>query len=288
MQKKKKLLTLPTKYNIAELTRRITIPFELTRGSYKKIEFRFIDNSPSVVQGSVDLREFSNVWLSSTWGNRDLAYAVKLYLDHHRVAHTYVEKTTSKITDQMLFALNNIAIPNTFFVDNTDIQEYVEIIERICGYPLIIKDTEGARGKNSSLILNRKKLISESRKLSKSKKFFFQSYIPNDYDWGILVANGKVVSAEKSYPKAGEFRNNVGQGGTEVFSPLDSVPSEIKEIAVRAAKALKLNWSRADILVDKNTQKAYLMEVNRFPCLTSGTSEIEAGQGFLENFLGAD
>ena len=52
----------------------------------------------------------------------------------------------------------------------------------------------------------------------------------NDYDWGVLVANGEVLSAEMSFPKSGEFRNNSQNGATEVFVDVNSVPARITEM----------------------------------------------------------
>jgi len=99
------------------------------------------------------------------------------------------------------------------------------------------------------------------------------------------VADGKVVSGEKSYPRCGEFRNNTCNGAKEVFvNPVD-IPESVKEMAVQSAKALKLSWSRADIVVDKYTNLPYLMEVNRRPMLTTDSMEIDGAHTFLSHQL---
>lgn len=113
----------------------------------------------------------------------------------------------------------------------------------------------------------------------------YQQFIPNEYDWGVLVANGKVVAAEKSYPKDGEFRNNACNGAKEVFVDVKDCPDEVKEMATSAAKALDLKWCRSDIVVDKHTGKPYLLEVNRYPGITKGTDELKAVVAHLQNLL---
>jgi len=285
MQDKIDLLVLPAIKNIEEIVRGVLKPIRLTKGKFCDLEFRFKDNALSLIHSGVDIKNFSYVWLSSYWGSRDLAYAVKLYLEHFMIRHTFVEKATSKVTDQIIFALNHISIPNTFFIDNPDISNCVETIEDICGYPLIIKDITGSGGKSSVLIGNRIELIRESARLDKHKKYLFQKYIPNEYDWGILISNGKVVSAEQSYPEVGEFRNNSCNGATEVFMGLEFVPEHVKKMALQASSALGLSWSRSDIVVDKDTNIAYLMEVNRCPGVTAGTSEVVGAQDFLRSHL---
>jgi len=265
------LLILPSVENIEEMVKGISNSIDFTEGKFSRVEFIFKDNEVQLLYEGVDLRKFSSVWLSSFWGSRDLAYAVKLYLDHFEIQHTYVEKSVSKITDQVEFVLNNIVVPDTFFVDTRNITDYIEKIEKICSYPLVIKDIKGARGKYSAYIKNRNELLAKFSELPKHRKYLFQNFIPNEYDWGVLVVDGEIVSAEKSYPKSGEFRNNACNGAKEVFVETKDIPKPVQEMASEASKSLGLSWSRSDIIVDKNTNIPYLLEVNRCPGITSGT-----------------
>ncbi|MCA9382023.1 hypothetical protein KC660_01290, partial [Candidatus Dojkabacteria bacterium] len=169
--------------------------------------------------------------------------------------------------------------------DSKNILKYIERIEEVCSYPLIVKDINGSGGKHSAHITNREELLKEYNSLPKHKKYMFQSYIVNDYDWGVMVANGRIVSAEKSYKLDGEFRNNAAQGAEEVFVKAGEIPENIKEIASRASEALKLTWSRSDILIQKDTGKAFLLEVNRFPGITSGSTEVTGAQQFIMSHL---
>jgi len=287
MAKKIDLLILPSVGGIEEMSKGIANHIHLTQGTYANLEFHFTQNSVSVLYKGKDLKEFSTVWILSQWELRDAAYAVKLYLDHFKISHTFVEKGTSKLTDQIKFAFGNIAVPDTFFISqqSLNISDYVESIEKICGYPLIIKDSKGSRGKNSEFITNRKELLDIAAKLPKNRKYLFQRFIPNDYDWGILVAYGKVVSAERSYPMAKEFRNNACNGAKEHFVNINTVPAAIKKMAINASKVLGLSWSRSDIIVDKYTNAPYLLEVNRYPGITPGTSEVIGAQDFLKSHL---
>jgi hypothetical protein len=278
------LLALPAIKNIEEVIKGLAMPIELTKGSYRKLEFRFKNNVVSLIHNGIDIKQYSHIWLSSSWTTRDLAYAAKLYLKEFHIPHTFVEKVTSKVTDQMKFILSGIVTPDTFYVDTAHILKHLDTIETICGYPLIIKDIAGSRGKNSGYITNRTELLEKLANLPKNKKYIYQRYIPNDYDWGILVSNGVVVSAEKSYPSIGEFRNNCN-GAKEEFVDVSNVPEEIKAIAIHASKVLKLKWSRSDIIVDKNTGAPYLMEVNRLPGVSSGTKEVSGAQSFLQSHI---
>jgi len=164
----------------------------------------------------------------------------------------------------------------------------VDLIEKLCGFPLIIKDTKGSRGRNTFLLNSREELVEIMDRFPANRSFVFQQFIPNDYDWGILVADGKVVSAEKSFRSKGEFRNNACRGAKEVFIHKNKVNKKVKQIAKKACDILNLEWGRADIVVNKNTNKPYLLEVNRFPGMTAGSSEEKAFHIYLESKLLAE
>jgi len=282
MRKKNfKLLILPSVKNTTEVVDKFPFPVKLTKGKFKDLAFSFQDQEITISINGTDLREFSLVWLSSNWNSRDLAYAVKLYLKKYKIPCTYVEKGTSKITDQMSFSLNKIKTPKTLFLGTKKIKKNLARIEEFCGYPLIVKDTKGSRGAHSILAKNSKELLEKMKKLPKHKKYLFQEFIPNDYDWGVLVANGKVVSGEKSYPCFGEFRNNACNGAEEFFIDPKDIPIKIQKMALKTSKALGLSWSRSDIIIDKNTQEPYLMEINRLPGITPKTTEVDGAYEFL-------
>lgn len=277
------LLVLPAVENIDDITKGLNI--KVTKAYYSGLEFIFKDNKVSIIHKGRDLNTFTAVWLSSHWSTRDLASTVKQYLDSNDIPTTYVECSTSKITDAMDFSLGKILTPDTYYVRDSQAIKHLPDIERVCKYPMIMKTTTGFGGRNAALIRNRHELIHAIGSRDQSFKYMFQKFIPNDYDWGVMVVNGKVVSGEKSYPKDGEFRNNCSNGATEVFIDPEEIPEEIKDMALDGARTLGLSWSRADIVVDSETGQPYLLEVNRFPGITKGTTEVLGAYEFLTSYL---
>lgn len=142
----------------------------------------FNKNEIEVYHKGIDLRTYKTIWLSSTWKTRDIAYAVHLYLDSQKINHTYTEKSSSKITDQMQFALNDLPIPNTWYSSNNNISFICRNIVKTCKYPIIIKDSFGSQGKNVAFILNAKQLVKKQRLLNKTKNYFIQEFIENKYE----------------------------------------------------------------------------------------------------------
>jgi glutathione synthase/RimK-type ligase-like ATP-grasp enzyme len=98
------------------------------------------------------------------------------------------------------------------------------LIKRVCGYPLIIKDIRGSKGRDSEYVASESELLTKMAGLPKNKRFLLQRFIQNEYDWGIMVVNGVVVSGEKSYPSQGEFRNNTCNGAKEHFVEIENIP----------------------------------------------------------------
>ncbi|MBN2015226.1 ATP-grasp domain-containing protein [Candidatus Dojkabacteria bacterium] len=280
------VLILPAPVKIEEIKKDLGENIEIFRGRFSDIEFRF-NCELRILHNGRDIKEYDFVWLSSLFGARDISRAISVYLDYHDVPHTKVNygEGTSKLVDLTWFDLHKLPIPNSFFQNKCNKKEKVDLIADLCGFPVIVKDTQGSRGKNSHLIHSKEELVNILDKLPENKGFIFQQFIPNDYDWGILVSNGEVISAEKSYRSKSEFRNNACWGAKEVFQDIKDVSSEVKRIAVDACRLLDLEWGRADIVIDRVTSKPYLLEMNRFPGMTINSPEVKAFSSFLKNKL---
>lgn len=196
-KKNLKLLILPSVPNMQQVVDKLPFSTILTKGQFKNLAIIFKNNQATVTHKGIDLRDFSFIWLCSSWSSRDLAYAIQLYLDKHKIPSTHVEKGTSKLTDHMIMALNNVPSPDTLFIGSKNIEKNLVQIKETCGYPLVIKDIRGSRGTHSLIIKDQTELLIKIKELPKHKSFLFQQYIANKYDWGIMVANGIVVSGEK-------------------------------------------------------------------------------------------
>lgn len=285
MEKKLSLLRIPALNTLNEITN--TLPFKIkhTNAELEDLVFIIKNNKLEILLEGKSVTNFDFVWLSSNWDVRDIAYALKQFLDSKNIPSTIAEKTISKLTDHVVFSLNNLNTPNTIFLNIAEAHKHLKIIKKICRYPIIIKDIKGHGGTFSKLVKNEKELLQYAEKLPKNRRYMLQEFIPNEFDWGIIVTHNKVTSAEKSYPRKGEFRNNARRGAKEVFVPVNDVPEKVKKLALAACKTLGPKWLRADIIFNNNTKEPYLLEVNRVPGVTSNSSEVDAGQAFLSTEL---
>lgn len=279
------LLSLPALSSTKQVIKRFPFPIEYMAGNFRYIAFVFHKGDTRVLIKGADMQDYSFIWLTSGWKQRDLAYAVRLYLESTGTPHSHVENSPSKITDTMIFSLHDLPIPDTVFVHRANIENSMTLIRETCGYPLIVKDVLGARGKFSKYVASESELLETVETLPKDREFLFQRFIRNEYDWGIMVVNGVVVSGEKSYPSEGEFRNNTCNGAKERFADVAEIPEDIKAMAITASGLLDLTWSRTDIIIDRDSGLPYLLEVNRFPGITADSDEASGAYTFLASHI---
>ena len=65
-----------------------------------------------------------------------------------------------------------------------------------------------------------------------------QEYIEADRDYRIHVLNNQVVASMARIRKTKDFRTNYSLGNTTEHIPVEKLPKDMKDIAVKAAKAV--------------------------------------------------
>lgn len=137
-------------------------------------------------------------------------------------------------------------------------------------FPVVVKTLNGTQGKGVFIINEYKSLKSTLQamwSIGDGVELMFQKYIKSDYDVRIHVLGDDVIAAMRRDVVENDFRSNVHLGGqTKKYNP----PKEIKELAIKAAKAVKCKWAGVDIMFDKKGNP-YVLEVNASP----GTDGIE-------------
>ena len=130
----------------------------------------------------------------------------------------------------------------------------------------ICKLREGSMGKGVAYINSRLSLISVFELIASASvapcKILFEKFIKDaaGRDLRIIVAGGEVVGAMERQSNGFDFRANIWGGGKgKEFKPT----KKMKEIAVKSADALGLDYAGVDMVVDKN--KPLVVEVNSNP-----------------------
>ena len=179
--------------------------------------------------------------------------------------------------------LNDIPVPKTALISSeADIDKAVEEVGG--KYPVVCKFLSGTKGIGVFMIDSRPSLVSTLQALwylAPETEIVLQEKIEADYDLRIHViaeSDGmsgreyKVIAAMKRIKIQGDFRTNFSLGGdTEIVE----LPEAIEKIAIESAKATGCLWCGVDIIVDKENEAPYVLEVNASP----GTTGIEKTTG---------
>jgi len=130
-----------------------------------------------------------------------------------------------------------------------------------CFYPQIVKRSYGASNYGGYFV-HKVNNYKEARALFDEKKYspmYMQDAIPlkDSGDIRVMLIGHKPVCAFWRYSGKGEWITNTSQGGDMNYN---NVPMAALELAVQASKAAKAEYWACDIGIDKNTNKAYIIE----------------------------
>ena len=249
----------------------------LDTASIKDILFKIINNEIIASIDGKDFKKYNYVLIQSGWKTTHMAYLLHLYLKSKAILHNKPNIHTTKLSDIFFIASKGICVPNTLFQNGLKINEEKMLeIEKVCKFPCIYKTLLGSFGDSVYLIDSKEEIKEIIKRNGKYNKYIFQEFIPNDFDYRVVVANNKASSVCKRTRVEDKYRNNVALGAKEDFINIEDTPQDVLDIAVQASQALNLNWAGVDVVTDKRTNKNYVLEVNRRPGLTEKSSEIHS------------
>ena len=183
--------------------------------------------------------------------------------------------------------MENISIPPTYFSTTPKIEERLKAIVSFCSYPFIMKSTRGTYGNDIFLIRDEGEFIAAMPQLGKKIQYICQKFIPNTFDYRIIIGKGEMLSAEKRTRQPGEYRNNAFLGADESFLESVDVPLKVHTIAKDSSASLGLDWAGVDIVTSTKTGKNFVLELNRRPGLTEGSMEVSAAFTHIVSLLHA-
>jgi ribosomal protein S6--L-glutamate ligase len=174
-----------------------------------------------------------------------------------------ISRAKDKLRTMQIMVRKGIPIPNTFFSHKTDDSE--KIVDSMGGAPLIIKLIEGLQGIGVVLAESKTAAISVIEAFGGMRaNIILQEFVKeaNGEDKRLLVLGDKVIASMKRKASPGEFRSNLHRGGSSEAIKISPVE---REIAVKAAKELRLNFAGVDIISSNSGPK--VLEINSSPGL---------------------
>ena len=129
-------------------------------------------------------------------------------------------------------------------------------------YPLILKGSQGDRRTQvfkffSDVSWDKGWEVFTWREKNEGQRYMLQEYIENIEDYRVMVLGDRVLGVMKRSVGENERLKNVFTKST--------LPSEVLEKAVRAAKACEIDIAGVDVVFRKDEKEPYFWEVNRAP-----------------------
>ena len=222
---------------------------------------------------NIDIKDFDLVIVRHIGALDAEAHAVAVYCRKHDIK--FIDSYLDRIIDDKMSAAFEhwtvgAPLPRTFY-GPTD--EMIKCLPEL-GNKAIFKDNRGNKGKLNFVVST----SDEMRQISNDNpdiRFQLQEYIPNDCDYRILVFNYKPVLVIRRIAKSGSHLNNTSQGGIAEIVPLEEMDKDILDIAIKVSRVERLEVSGVDVVVDKDSGKFYILEVNHAPMISSGSFQDE-------------
>jgi ribosomal protein S6--L-glutamate ligase len=177
-------------------------------------------------------------------------------------------------------ALKAASLPRTdFYLCHRDESEKLRGAISLWDSKAVYKPVDGWGGIGMTLIESERDLNKIMPFLNQMglRFFYVERFIDYDgTDYRIDVVDGEVVGCYGRQAREGDWRTNITAGGSIINRELND---QLSELAIRAAKAVKLDIAGVDILYDREREEYIVLEVNGVPAFATPEQEAQ-GIGF--------
>lgn len=187
-----------------------------------------------------------------------------------------IEVCENKYLTSVILEQDNLPVPRYSLIPNEESLD--SALEAVGGeFPVIMKLLSGTQGIGVSIVdsyASMKSVYQTIKKLNPESEILIQEKIDSNFDVRIQVItknfdplySGKdnciILGAMKREAVGKDFRTNYSLGGEVKNFDLSE---ELEDIACKAANAVGCHWCGVDIMIDKKSNKPYILEVNSSP-----------------------
>jgi gamma-F420-2:alpha-L-glutamate ligase len=173
-----------------------------------------------------------------------------------------IEASKDKMYANQILAQAGLPIPKTML---TRFPCKAELVEKVVGFPCVLKVVTGSHGKGVYLCENAKQFEDLSELVSSLD--FKNSMIVQEYvqysegrDLRVIVIGGRVVGAMLRQSTDGSFKANISRGGEGTAFDVDE---QMELLAIQTAKVLDLDIAGVDLLFHSDGYR--ICEANSSP-----------------------
>lgn len=256
----------------------------IIENTYDEIEIFISNEKIEITIAGINIEEYSYIYLTYSHINRELSTSLAVLFEIIGINYSDPALAMAFFGGKLIqiahLKRSNLPIPKSYYLSTKQLRnKNFGRIESFVGYPFVFKNTLGHQGEDNYLISNQSQLSKITQVLlekENSSNYICQEFIPNDFDYRLLVLKDNCSTVlRRIRQNKNDFRNNSFLGGKEEFEEKSSTNEIIREIAIKAAKALKRDIAGVDIIVNKEDGKPFLIEVNPFPGITFESKEEE-------------
>jgi glutathione synthase/RimK-type ligase-like ATP-grasp enzyme len=253
-----------------------TYDLSLHQGSLKDLYIEIIDNTLHVTESMtgkpLDAFDFVRfeLWLKSP----QQALAAATYLDRNNIPFSGHEALnvlcTTKIGELVRMSDGSVPLPRTFMSSYAGTLHRFKQKDAPLSYPFIAKAADAFGGKMNYLVHNYQEL-KDALSTHKEQFFVLQEFIPNEFDYRVLVMDGKISFVLKRARTGSSHLNNTSAGAEGQFVPGDELSLEMQRDALQAAAlTLRSDFAGVDVIINSLNGEHAILEVNEAPAIQTG------------------
>ncbi|MBB5966004.1 ATP-grasp domain-containing protein [Planomonospora venezuelensis] len=171
-----------------------------------------------------------------------------------------VLRSADKFATHVRLAAHGVPTPATAFCPN---DRELRLFAREYGYPVVLKQPDGARGAEVTLAREEGELLAKAASIrERGIPLLVQRFVAEaaGLNHRVIVIGGRFVAAvEQTGGRPGDFRSN---GPGDVCRPVELTEEEVS-VVERAARAADLDLMSADLL--RGADGPVILETNSFP-----------------------
>jgi glutathione synthase/RimK-type ligase-like ATP-grasp enzyme len=242
-------------------------------------ERQSVDVTPVTRRQLAELAEYDGLFIRETTSidNHTYRFARRAWQEGMPVIDDPISmiRCTNKVFLMELLSSNQVPTPPTVILpEGSDLNKTIEEL----GLPLVVKIPDGSfsRGVHKINTLEEFKRISDEL-FEETDLLLAQKFLPTEFDWRVGVLAGEPLFVCQYRMARGHWQivkhradGSLRAGGFRTFD-LDQAPTEVVELAVRAAKPIGEGFYGVDL---KQTDHGIVvMEVNDNPNLEHGIED---------------
>lgn len=229
------------------------------------------------------------------WRNHlEMAKALGVYMRRQGkmvVTHEITRQLPlTKVGELIELSDKDLPLPDTYIVRNKYLLKMAKKHSLPFEFPFIMKAAGASKGESNYLVRS-VDMIRQAVAEFPDETFLLQKYIPNNFDYRIIILGGKACLAIlRSRLDDSTHLNNTSQGADGELVNIKDIKPEILLASEKAAHAVgRDEFAGVDVIVDSQTGDFYILEVNKTPQIETGTNvdpKIEALTKYLAYNLG--